>query len=112
MIAIHNSMNCNFQYVTGLSTYRLNMRKALRDILTGAVVPYYGFGNPPKAKIPVHRKPQGGMYIFAQGSEDSIKTRPYGPKLKSLIEELKLGTVLETGLVPNPLHQYKPGMLF
>lgn len=111
---IYATGNCNFNYADGLSAYtNRNMKEALLELLTQPK-PYTGYGSP----VPVtpykslFRPITSGMMLFAQGSEHSAKTNPYARTFKSLLEELKLGTVIELPPVPNPLHRDKPGILF
>jgi hypothetical protein len=109
-IAIQCSGNCNFSYVTGLSIYKLNMRRALEHTLTYKHLSPWNKKDPEKP--PTYNPPQCGMYLFAQGSEDSVDTNPYAPLFKQVIEQEKLGTVIELPPVPNPMHNNKAGILF
>ena len=113
-IQVTNSGNCNFAYVTGLGSHDCNPYEMMKELLT---VPrnaygYWASGKVIKEPSPNYREPQGGMYLFAQGSEDPVSLRPYAPKFKEYIEEHKLGTVIECPPVPNPLHYGKIGILF
>lgn len=103
--------NCNMSYVTGLACYpKQDMVKALQHILTVKVFRNWDARNDVRA--PEYNKPQSGVYLFAQGSEDNVETRPYGPKLKQLIEDEGLGTVVDSGPAPNPYHRNKPGIVY
>lgn len=105
MITFSASGNCNFQYISGLRAYYANeMGDVVKQVFTMPKSPY--------TKELKFRNPQCAFLIFAQGSEDPIKTRPYGPKLKAYIEEHGLGTVWESEPGPNPLHNNKPGIMF
>ena len=102
------SGNCNFQYLSGL---RPNLNKpelSMEETLTVRRDYYYG---KPK-DVPLYNAPQGGMYLFAQGSEDSVKSKPYGPQFKKYIEDNGLGKVYEIDPVPNPQHNNRVGILF
>jgi hypothetical protein len=105
MASIVQSGNCNFAYITHLrgSTAEESMKSVF------SAVPVYGMS---KDVCPPYRPPTQGMFLFAQGSEDPVKTDPYAPKFKQYIETHGLGTVFEHPPVPNPQHANKPGILF
>jgi hypothetical protein len=109
------SGNCNFQYISALKSYLGKPEVALIHILTA---PHRGAGYaygavaPSKGAKPVYASTQYAMYLFAQGSEDSITLKPYGPQLKNTIEAAGLGVVLDCGPAPNLLHNNKPGILY
>lgn len=98
--------NCNFQYITNLRFEYPKMRAALRQLFTGPENRFAAEGKPR------FLKPTCGMYLFAQGSDDSVKTRPYAHRFKTLIEKFKLGEVIEIQPVANPLHNNRKGILF
>lgn len=115
-ITITASNNCNFNYISGLATHweiDKTMISALKDLLTSTPrIVYSPYGKTSTAKSPVYRHVTGGMYLFAQGSEHNIDKMPYANVFKTLIEEHKLGKVIECDPVPNALHGGKPGILF
>ena len=108
MIRIDPSGNCNFAYISGLRAYLDDMPSAMAYVLT--TPPDYYSRN--KSGLPTYRQPFNGMYLFAQGSEDPVKDRPYAHRFKAFIEENKLGEVHELPPVPNPQHANKKGILF
>src|SRR4051812_47893008 len=110
---INASGNCNFAYVTGLRTYLDCPEQAMADLLTVPKSSYY-WSSPAQAdkSKPTYRAPANGMYLFAQGSEDSIKTNPYAHTFMAFIEFNELGAVFEIPPVANPAHNNKPGILF
>lgn len=120
-LSLNPSGNCNFVYVSGLRSYLGQAELAVMHLLTCKPNRYdpYGYGyNPkptslsPEDKPPVYQTPQYSMYLFAQGSEDPVKSRPYAPQLMEVINEHKLGTVIDCGPSPNFMHNKKPGILY
>lgn len=109
-ITVTGSGNCNFAYITGLQAHLKAPEVAMAEVLT-ARTDYYGYQKPKDAK-PEYKTPAGGMFLFAQGSEDSVRTKPYAPQFKKFIEESSLGIVHELPPVKNPLHNNKVGILF
>lgn len=104
--------NCNITYIDGLRSYNYkDMAPAMKDLLTAPSYGNYGFDKPAKSKPTFYQLTQG-IILFAQGSEDSIKTNPYAHAFKKFIEDNGLGVVTETPPAPNPGHNRKPGYLF
>lgn len=109
-----NSGNCNFQYLSGLRWYLGKPLTALVHILTA---PHrgratYGAIEASNGTEPKYEGVAYAMYLFAQGSEDSITLKPYGPQLKEVIEAAGLGVVMDCGPAPNLMHNKKPGVLY
>lgn len=116
-IAIQPSGNCNFSYVTHLKSYGPdNMRLALFHIFTNKYqslnFDWNGNAKPAAPQKPVYQAPAGGMFLFAQGSDDSPRINPYARNLQELIEELGLGQVIKCPGAPNPLHGGNKGVLY
>ena len=115
-ISISASGNCNFSYITGLSygyePTEAGMRKVLFHTLTTPEYRYDRYGQASVKTKPTYRAPSGGIYLFAQGSEDPVSTKPYAHNFKKVIEVEKLGQVIECPPAPNPRHGGKPGILF
>lgn len=106
-VAIQCSGNCNFSYITGLS-YGDTPESAMAQVLSLPKDPW----TPQKTGVaPGYKAPTCGMYLFAQGSEDNTKTKPYAPAFKAYIESEGLGTVTEHP-AKNPLHGWKLGILY
>jgi hypothetical protein len=87
---------------------------AMREVLTMPAMSCNSWGRPlpsgaADARHPAYNKPYGGLYLFAQGSED--KLNPYAFQFKDYIHEQKLGTVTWVE-AENPAHQNKIGVLF
>ena len=105
--------NCNIGYIDWLSSHGMGSINDMRDALyTAMTAPDYNYWNCSVPKQIKYADPQGGMLLFAQGSEHKVTTRPYAHNLKKLIEQEGLGEVIELPPVKNPLHQNKPGILF
>jgi hypothetical protein len=105
-VYITNSGNCNFAYISGLCYFTKTPEQAMAGVLTIPVSSYYT-----KPVKPGYRIPQSGMYLFAQGSEDPVKTNPYAPNFRAYIEQEGLGSVTEIS-ANNPLHNGKVGILY
>jgi hypothetical protein len=110
-----SSGNCNFQYLSGLAAYLNKPNVALVHILTTPAKDEGRYAYANVAYMGAEPKYAGtayAMYLFAQGSEDPIKLRPYGPQLKETIEANGLGQVMDCGPAPNLMHNKKPGVLY
>jgi len=105
-LIITNSGNCNFKYVTGLDGRQDDIPAAMLELLTWPK-DYY---SKPTDK-PKFRKPDCGMYLFAQGSDVKTETAPYGPRFKQFIEDNQLGEVT-AHVAQNPLHNGRTGILY
>lgn len=110
MATIRASGNCNFSYIDSLGLHYNKPYEALMSILTTDQAPQWG--DPPGKKYEkAFRKPSGGMFIFAQGSED-FKTKHYASQFAKQVTDAGLGKVVEIEPVPNPLHSGKMGQLY
>lgn len=110
-ITINGTGNCNIAYISGFGTYKPTvegMTQALVDFFTNPPDRY----NQNQNAAPTLRVLSAGIYYFAQGSEDPVETKPYGPILRRLIAHHKLGSVIATPPVPNILHGNKPGIMY
>ncbi len=112
-LSVQASGNCNFAYMTGLRSYRT---KDMPDVVAWIFGQRKGddiWGNKPDIRTkPTISLPTYGILIFAQGSEDDIKKMPYAPEFRDYILENSLGTVIETGGIPNYLHNNKEGYMY
>jgi hypothetical protein len=113
---IQASANCNFNYIEGLSGYEGKAENAMKIVLSQPNDSYSQYNYTTDryevpGKTPTYRDPNCGLYLFAQGSEHSAKTKPYAPDFKKFIEENGLGTVSEHPAA-NPRHNNKIGILF
>lgn len=94
--------NCNLYYLDGISNHD-SAKDCLLDILSTRN--YWG-----NIKLR-YSPPPGGIYLFAQGSEDNPKVWPYGPRLCRYIRKHKLGKVTAVKS-NNPAHNYKETTLY
>jgi hypothetical protein len=115
MVTFNSIGNCNMVYVSSLNGYgssEEDMFIALKDI----VKRNNRFNPSPFAKkvktAAKYSRPNEAIYIFAQGSEHPVGTRPYAHTLMTLIHRYKLGKVVATGPAKNALHGNKPGYGF
>lgn len=104
------SGNCNFAYINNLRYYTNRPELALKSLTT-----YANNGLDPwstKKKNPQFHPPSGGMWLFAQGSDDNYEKTPYARQFADYILANGLGRIVETGPVPNPAHGNRSGYLF
>jgi hypothetical protein len=116
MITIANIGNCNVSYISGLRNYLNDPEGAMLDLLTAK--PSYGHNYDyasNKQQLPgkSFRKGLNGIYLFAQGSDDSVGNNSYAAQFKDFIEQNGLGKITgDSGQVKNVQHNNKCGRLY
>lgn len=112
--SIQSTGNCNFSYINHLRYWVNDPEGAMKHVLSQPNSGGYDmWGNKPKVEPPpYYRPPAGGMFLFAHGSDDDREKLPYARQFAEYIIEHKLGKLMETGPVPNPLHYNRAGVLY